>query len=45
MGWEGADWIYLMCVLIMVIENWGTTKGGEFVEFLCAGQIVLHGIG
>ena len=40
MGWEGAGWIYLICVLIMVIENWETTKGGEFVECLCAGQTV-----
>jgi len=25
-----------MCVLITVIEKWGTAKGGEFVECLCA---------
>jgi hypothetical protein len=29
-----------MYVLIMVIENWGTTKGGEFVDCLCVGKIV-----
>jgi len=34
-----------MCVLITVIEKWGTTKVGEFVECLCAGQTVLYGIG
>jgi hypothetical protein len=40
-GWEGADWIYLMCVLIKGTENWGTTKCGEYLsvcvqERLCA---------
>ena len=29
-----------MCFLNMVIENWGTTKGGEFVEYLFAGKAV-----
>jgi hypothetical protein len=45
-GWGegGADWIYLMCLLIIVIEYWGTRKGGEFLEYLGAGKTLLQGI-